>query len=116
MKFLVSILLIAFLSFTACLYLDWWSIAIAAFIVAVAIPQRAGKSFLAAFIALFLLWSILSFWLSSNNDHLLAHKMSMLILKLDNPYLLMLITGLLGGLIAGLAAVSGSLLRRSKSK
>ena len=56
MKFFVSLILTAFLSFGACLYLPWWSIAIASFLVAALIPQRPGKAFLAGFTALFLLW------------------------------------------------------------
>ena len=114
MKFIISRILTALLSFGACLYLPWWSIAIAAFIVAVLIPQKPGKAFLTAFIALLLLWGGLSFWLSNNNEHLLAHKVSLLILKMDSPYLLILATALIGGLVAGFAALTGAYLRKSK--
>ena len=114
MKFIISLILTALLSFGTCLYLPWWSIAIAAFIVAALIPQKPGKAFLAAFIALFLLWGAFSFWLSNNNEHLLAHKVSVLILKMDSPYLLILATALIGGLVAGFAALSGAYLRKSK--
>ena len=54
MKFFTSILLTALLSFAACLYLPWWSIAVVAFMVAALIPQKPGKAFLTAFIALFI--------------------------------------------------------------
>jgi len=111
MKFTVSLILTAFLSFAACLYLPWWSIAIVSFLVAALIPQRPGKAFLAGFIALFLLWGGLSFWLSYRNDHILAHKISLLVLKMDSPYLLILCTALIGGLVAGMAALTGSFLR-----
>jgi len=114
MKFIVSIILIALLSFAACLYLPWWSIAVVACIVAAAIPQGAGRSFLSGFIGVFLLWSGLSFWISSNNNHLLAHKVSVLILKMDSPYLLILATALIGGIVAGLGALSGSFLRKRR--
>ena len=114
MKFISSLLLTALLSFAACLYLPWWSIAIAAFIVAALIPQHAGKAFLTGFLALFLLWGGLSFWISNNNEHLLAHKVSVLILKTDSPYRLILATALIGALVAGFAAMSGSFLRKSK--
>ena len=55
MKFFVSLLLTALLSFAACLYLPWWSIALAAFLVAALVPQKPFRSFLAGFAALFLL-------------------------------------------------------------
>jgi len=113
MKFTVSLILTIFLSFAACLYLPWWSIAIVAFLIAALIPQRPGKAFLAGFIALFLLWGGLSFWLSNRNDHILAHKISLIVLKIDNPYLLIACGALIGGLVAGMAALTGSFLRIS---
>jgi hypothetical protein len=114
MKFITSLILTALLSFAACLFLPWWSIAITAFIIAALIPQHPGKAFLTAFLALLLLWSGLSYWMSSNNDHILAHKISLLILKIDSPYLLILATAIIGALVAGLGALSGALLRKSK--
>jgi hypothetical protein len=112
MKLLVSILLIALLSFTACLYFPWWSIAFVAFIVSALLRQTPLSAFITGFTSLFLLWGILSFWISSNNNHLLAHKMSLLILKMDNPFLLVFATALIGGLVAGFAALAGSYTRR----
>src|SRR4051812_36469174 len=114
MKFIVSFLLMALLSFVACLYLEWWSIAIACFIVAVLIRQRPGIAFLTGFLSLFFLWAGLSFWISKNNGHLLAHKMSVILLKSDNPYLLIILTGLIGAIVGAFAALSGSLLRPRK--
>ncbi|MEJ7610923.1 MAG: hypothetical protein WKF88_07065 [Ferruginibacter sp.] len=114
MKFFISLILIAALSFAACLYLPWWIIAVAGFLVAVAIPQGAGWSFLSGFLAVFILWAGMSFWISSANDHLLAHKISPLIIKIDNPVLLILATGLIGGLVAGLGALTGSFVRRRR--
>ena len=114
MKFFVSLLLTIFLSFGACLYLPWWSIAIVAFLIAALIPQRPGKAFLAGFIALFLLWGGLSFWLSNRNDHILAHKISLIVLKVDNPFYLILCTALIGAVVAGMAALTGSFLRQTE--
>lgn len=113
MKFIISIVLIALLSVAACLYLPWWSIAIVAFIVSALIPQHPGKAFLTGFIALLLLWGSLSWYISSNNNHLLAHKVSMIILNTDSPYLLITATALIGAMVAGLAALTGSYLRKS---
>jgi len=113
MKFIVSILLIALLSVAACLYLPWWSIAIVAFIVAASIPQKPVKSFFTGFISLFLLWGTLAWILSNNNNHLLAHKISVLILKMDSPVLLITATAVLGALVAGFGALAGSFVRKS---
>ena len=113
MKFIISILLIALLSAAACLYLPWWSIAVVALIVSALIPQRSGKAFLTGFIALFMLWGGLAWYISDNNNNLLAHKVSVIILTQDNPLLLIIATALIGALVAGFAALTGSYLRRS---
>jgi hypothetical protein len=115
MKFFISFILTILLSFAACLFLPWWSIAIAAFIVAALIPQKPGKSFITAFTALFLLWGGLSFWMSNNNGHVLAHKVSLLILKTDSPIALVFATALIGALVAGFAALAGSYLRSTRA-
>lgn len=114
MKFSISFLLTALLSFAACLFFPWWSIAPAAFIVAALIPQKPGKAFLTGFTALFVLWGGLSFWISTNNEHILANKISVLILKMNNPFLLIVVTALIGALVGGFAALTGSYLRKSK--
>lgn len=110
MKPTITTILILLLSFCACLYFPWWTIAIVAFIVSALIPQRPWVSFLSGFIALFLLWGGLSVWISSNNDHILAHRVSKLILPVDSPVLLILLTAVIGGLIAGLGSLTGSFL------
>ncbi|MEQ1553003.1 MAG: hypothetical protein ABL929_02425 [Ferruginibacter sp.] len=112
MKFITSTILTALLSFATCLFLPWWVIAIVGFVVAFAIPQKAGVAFLAGFVALFLLWAGLSFYISNNNGHLLAHKISLLFIKVDNTTLLFLFTGLIGGLVAGFGSLSGRLFRK----
>ncbi len=112
MKFISTILLTVLLSVAACLYFPWWSIALVAFVIAAAIPQKPFKAFAAGFIALFFLWGGLVLFISSNNNYLLAHKVSLIILKTDNPAYLILATALIGALVAGFAALSGSLLRK----
>ena len=113
MKFTISIILTILLSFCACLYFPWWSIAIVAFLVAALIPQTPFGSFVAGFIALFLLWGILCFWISTNNNDILAHRVSLLIFKTDNPFLLIISSALTGALVAGLAALTASYIRPS---
>lgn len=111
MKFTISIILTVLLSFCACLFLPWWSIAIVAFLVAAFIPQAPSVSFITGFIALFVLWGVLSFWISTRNDDILAHRISLLIFKTDNPFLLIIASALIGAVVAGLAALTASYIR-----
>lgn len=108
MKFIVSLLLIAFLSYVLGLFLPWWTIAIAAFITSAFIPQRPFISFLTGFFSLLLLWGIMSWMISADNHDLLAHRVSMLIIKNDSPLLLILLTALTGAIVGGFAALAGS--------
>ena len=112
MKFIISLILIALLSFAVCLYFPWWLIAVVAFLVVALIPQSPVKAFCCGFSAIFILWFALSFWLSSNNNNILAHKISLLIIKIDNPYLLMFVTAFIGGLVAGFGALTASFIRK----
>ncbi len=111
MKFIVSILLIALLSLAAGLYLPWFTIAIVAFIVVALIPQKPVYAFFSGFIALFILWGCLSLFISKNNDNLLAGKVAMIILKSDSALFLIVATAMIGALVAGFGALTGSYLR-----
>jgi hypothetical protein len=112
MKFVVAIILTALVAFAECLFFPWWSIAIAAFIVAIFIHQKPVKAFLAAFISLFLLWGILAAFIDTQNEQLLSTKVAA-ILKIGSPVLLILITAFIGALVAGLGALTGSFTRKS---
>jgi hypothetical protein len=111
MKFILSILLIATLSFLAGLYLPWWSIAIIAFLVALFLPQRTGAAFLCGFLGIFLLWFIVAAWIDFANDHILSHKIAQLFPLGGSSFLLMLVTAFVGGLVGGFASMAGSALR-----
>ncbi len=114
MKFIIALLLTMLLSFAAGLFevFPWWSFAICAFVVAIAVHQKAGKAFLAAFIALFLLWGGLAFYKDAQNEHILSTKIAN-VLPLGGSYILLIIvTALIGALVAGFAAIAGSYLRK----
>ena len=108
MKFFISLILIAILSYAACLYFPWWSIAVIAFAVNLIIYQKPLLAWLSGFLAIFILWVAISFIISNNNEHVLAHKISILILKMDSPAVIILVTGLIGGLVSGFAALAGN--------
>lgn len=115
MKFLSAVILTALLAFATGLYgvMPWWSFAITSLIVAMAVHQKAGKAFLSGFVGLFLLWSVLAFLKDSANEHLLATKVAQ-ILPLGGSYMvLILVTGIIGGLVSGLAALTGSYIRQT---
>ena len=115
MKFISAILLTALLSFAVGLFttLPWYSFVVCSLAVAVAVHQKPFKAFLAGFVALFALWCILALLKDVANEHILSTKVANILLLKDNYIVLLLLTGFIGGLIAGFGALTGSYLRKS---
>jgi len=117
MKFLIATILTALLSFIAGIYIPlWWFFAVVALLVALLIHQKAGKAFLTGFLGLFILWFVLAFWMDYGNDGVLSVKIASLLPLGGSKWVLIIFTAVIGGLVAGFAALSGSYLRSTGSK
>jgi hypothetical protein len=116
MRFLLAILLTALFSFIIGLFLPWWSIAIITFLVALFIQQGLGRSFLAGFLGIFILWALLATWIDIKNQSILSQKIAQVFPLGGSSFLLILITAFIGALVAGFAALSGASLRPVKRK
>ena len=103
-SFIVTLVLAGLLSMA----LPWWSVMLAALLSALVIPLKKAAVFFVPFLAVFLFWAVYCYVLSSGNDFTLAKKISELLQVGGNPYALILLTGVLGGLAAGLSGVLGS--------
>ncbi len=116
MKFLVATALTALLSFAIGLFtvLPWFSFVFCALIVAVAVHQKPFKAFVAGFIAVFILWIVLVAMIDAANEHLLSKKVAAILPLGGNNIALIIVTGFVGGLLAGMAALTGSFLRKVK--
>ena len=111
MRFVLALLLTIVLSFLAGLLLNWWSIALIAFLIALLIPQTIGNAFLSGFLGIFILWAVLALWIDIKNENTLAHEVAELFKLGGSSVLLILVTALIGGLVGGFAAMAGSSLR-----
>ncbi len=116
MKCITSIILTALLSYAIGLFtnLPWYSFVFCALMVGIAIHQKPWKAFTAGFIAVFLLWAILAFLKDNANEHILSKKVAEILPLNGNYILLIIITGFVGGLLAGLSGITGSYLRKLK--
>jgi hypothetical protein len=112
MKLAATILLTIILSFVFGLYFPWWSIALVSFLVALFIYQKPVIAWLSGFAGIFLCWALLAWWIDAQNDSILSKRMAELFPLCGSSSLLILLTGLVGAIIGGLAALSGSLLRK----
>jgi hypothetical protein len=95
------------LAYVLALYLPWWSVMLAALISGFLIPLKKGAVFFTPFIAIVLLWIIQSYMLSSANDFILAKKIATLLKLNGNSILLLVVTGIVGGLSAGVSGIFG---------
>lgn len=111
MKFFTTIILTALLGYAATLYFSWWSFAVTSLIVATAIHQKPAKAFAAGFAALALLWGIHAAIINSANDGILSQRVANVLPLNGSSATLILITAFIGGLISGLAAITGSFAR-----
>lgn len=89
-------------------FLPWWSIMLAAFFTGLLISLKKTAVFFIPFLAIALFWMIYSFLLSNSNDFIMAKKIAVLLPLQGNPYLLILVTGIIGGIAAGIAGVFGN--------
>ncbi|MBX2930378.1 MAG: hypothetical protein KF781_00365 [Chitinophagaceae bacterium] len=116
MKFFTAIILTALLTYAIGLFtnLPWYSFVFCALIIAIAVHQKPWKAFLSAFIAVFILWIVLAAIIDNANEHLLSKKVAEILPLNGNYTLLIIVTGFIGGLAAGMSALTGSFLRKIK--
>jgi hypothetical protein len=109
MKFLIQFVAILFSAHLLALFMPWYSIAIAAFIMGFLL--KSNTNFLAGFAAIATLW-IFNAWLidASSSSALATRVANLLMLKYE--ILLFFVMAVIGGLVGGFAALTGSLLRK----
>ena len=116
MKKISNFALTIILALVFSMFLPWWSVMLAAFLAGAIVRLRNVSAFFVPFLAIALFWIVYAWVLSNANDFILAQKIAELLPLSGNVYLLLLITGIVGGLSAGTAAVFGNQLRAAFSK
>ena len=99
-------LLIIITAFLLNLFLPWWSIAIPGILFGYFFKKKAWASFGWGFLALFILWAGQVLYIHFMNDGILSTRIANM-LSVGSPHLVILITGILGGLVSGTAALCG---------
>ncbi len=107
MKFIVSLIICPLLAYALGLVLPWWSVALAGLLTGFFIPQHRLLAFLATFIGVFLFVGFIIFYISTANDHILAQKIGLLVLKSENKFLIIGASALIAACVAGISAITG---------
>lgn len=112
MKFLLQFVFIVIVALVLQLFLPWWSLVFAG--LAGGFFLKSRLNFLAGFLSIALLWGGYALLLDSVGAAPLAERVAG-ILTISKP-LLFVATALIGGLVGGFAALTGSLLKADKRK
>lgn len=107
MKFIVSLIICPILAYTLGMMLPWWSVALAGALTGFFIPQNRFLSFLSTFLGVLILYSTLIFFISNANNHILAQKIGLLVLKNKNEIMIIAVSAMISALVAGISALTG---------
>lgn len=80
---------------------------LSALITSLIIPLKKMAVFFIPFFAILSFWAVYTYFLGSANDFILSKKIAQLLQVGSNPYLLILLTGIIGGIAAGMSGVLG---------
>ncbi len=108
----MAILLIALLSLVAQLFLPWWVIAPIAGLVCFFVSKKPGAAFLEGLLGVAVVWLGYALLVHIQTEGIMTARMSQLLLK-GPANLLLTLTPIIGGLIGGLAGLTGFYLRKA---
>jgi hypothetical protein len=103
-------------TFVAQLLLPWWIIVPIILLISYLFNKGPWASFITSFIAIYMMWLLFSFYQSSMNDHILSNRIGLLFglpPNLNSWFLMILISGIPGGLVAGLGGLAGQYIRKA---
>jgi cell division protein FtsX len=89
-------------------FFPWWSLAIGAAAIAYWVGNKPFVSFAIGFLAIALLWLGVAYFIDTTTNSILTSKISKLL-----PLNAFIITAMVGGLVGGLAALTGATFKKS---
>ncbi|MFQ5602829.1 MAG: hypothetical protein ACE5HS_06130 [bacterium] len=105
-----AVLMILVAGFVAELVLPWWSIALVALVVGWWRSQSGWRAFWAGFVGIGLLWLATAGYFHFSSGGILTTRVGEMF-HISIPVLLLFISAVIGGLVGGLAAMTGYQLR-----
>ena len=105
MKFLYQLIATVILSFLLQNFLPWWTMAVVSFALGYLFGNTGFISFCAGFLGVGLLWLGMAMFIDVSTQSILTEKINRIL-----PLNVFVLTTIIGGLVGGLAALTGSLL------
>jgi hypothetical protein len=110
MKFLYQLIATVILSFLLQNFLPWWTMAIGSFAISYYFGNKGFISFCAGFLGVGLLWLGMAMFIDVTTQSILTEKINRIL-----PLNVFVLSTLIGGLVGGLASLTGSLLVEKSS-
>ncbi len=109
MKFLLQTLATMIGCFIVQYFLPWWTMAVIALVIGYAFHNSGVQSFAAGFIGAALLWLGMAYYMDYATQSILTEKVNKLF-----PANIFMMMAVIGGLVGGFAALTGTLMRGKK--
>ena len=109
MKFLYQVIATILISFLLQNFLPWWTMAVVSFALGYLFGNKGFISFCAGFLGVGLLWLGMSLFIDVSTQSILTEKINKLL-----PLNVFVLTTMIGGLVGGLASLTGSLMSDRK--
>ncbi|MHB9147451.1 MAG: hypothetical protein ACYC2U_03365 [Candidatus Amoebophilus sp.] len=106
MRFFLQVIFTSLVSCMLQQFVAPWAVVLVAAIFSMLIQTKTSSAFLGGFAAISLLWMVKATIIDVYTDSILSAKVAVL-LGLRSTILLILLTGLIGGILGGLGAASG---------
>jgi hypothetical protein len=113
MNLFVRIVLIAVLSAVAQQFFPWWSAVIVAFAVEALFGKANDTTFFSGFYGIAIPWMIYAGYIDAASDSILSVQVLQLFKLPPYGFVMVIITGFLGGLYGGFASVVGGWVRQA---
>lgn len=113
MNLLLRIALIATLASIAQLFLPWYSIAFVALLVEFVLGKRDATKFFSGFYGIAIPWMALSAYIDVRSESILSVRILDMFKLSQYGFVLVIITGFLGGLIGGSASSLGGWIKEA---
>ncbi|MFT6209412.1 MAG: hypothetical protein ACJAYA_001264 [Bacteroidia bacterium] len=107
MNLLIRIVLIAVLSAVTQTYLPWWSAVIVALVIEIALGKTKSTSFFSGFYGVAIPWMVLAIYIDNKSESILSIRILELFQLPQFRIVMIVLTGLIGGLVGGLGSVAG---------
>jgi hypothetical protein len=116
MNLILRIAIIAILGSIAQTYLPWWSAVVIALLVEAFVGKADNTSFFSGFYAMAIPWMALAAYMDVKSESLLTVRILELFNLPQFSFVLIIVTGLIGGLVGGVGSLTGGWIKAAFSR